>query len=532
MKPAAEPIASLRPHIGESSLFRNAALNLTGLILPTLVALFAIPLCVRVYGQEQFGLLSLAWTFIVSFAYLDLGLGVSTTKFTAELLRKGQDNAVPSIIWSSIVMNFGAGAMFSLVVALFAPDIAGRIIAVSPVYHAQTVAIIRYTAFCIPFITTSAALRGVMEASNRFDVTNGIKIPSSSLLFLIPAVGALLSLSISDVVLLLLASRITAAATFFLFAVRQYPATVKSFSFEPARATTLLKFGGWVGVSTLLSPVIHQGEKILIPALLSVTALSYYTPPFEMIARIAVIPFSLAIALLPKFSYLGKKDTLEHREQMIVRPLKYLLLVMTPISAFFVFFSAEILNLWLGPTYAAQSSTLLVILACAYFFNALAYVAYSAIHGLGHPEMKTKLDMVLAPAFILFSWLLINRYGLTGASMAKFIVLSLDAVCLIWFLKNILKLSATDLFHTEIRLVGLTSIAVLLIGLLLYSFSASVTVRLLGYVASVVLIIVVFFTRGSSPDELDSIRSRMELMRFFPRGVPIADEPGAGIGVS
>jgi O-antigen/teichoic acid export membrane protein len=353
-------MSSQRPNIGQSSLVKNSLLNLMGMVLPALVALVAIPVCIHAYGNEQFGLLSLVWTFLVSFAFFDLGMGISTTKYTAEMIRNNQRGRIPTIVWTSVGINFTLGIALAIVLSFAAPTLTDHFIRPSPLLRGTTIWLIVYSGISLPFITSGGALRGALEAGNRFDLSNGIKAPSLSLLFLIPALGGLAGLPIDIVVLFLALSRILAAVTFLYFVAKVFPEVIHSFSFELGQAKALFRFGGWVSVTNLLNPVIMQGEKVLIPAFLSLGMLAYYSPPQEMVARIAVIPASLSVAMLPKFSYLGKQDTLELREQVVIRPIQFLLFLMTPLVGVFIFFSNEIMSVWVGTALASISKDVLI----------------------------------------------------------------------------------------------------------------------------------------------------------------------------
>lgn len=503
------------PHIGQSSLFKNALLNLIGMVVPALVALVAIPLCIRAYGDEQFGLLSLSWTFLVSFAFLDLGMGIGTTKHAAEILRTGRAHEMPAIVWSSIAVNALIGIVFASLVALLAPTISDVLVKPSPLLRDTSVMLIEYVAMSIPFITSAAALRGVLESSNRFDLTNAVKVPSSSLLFLIPAIGALVSLSLPIVVLLLTISRVLTAFAFWILVSRLYPDINNRASLNFSLAKSLMRFGRWIGLSSLLNPVIHQGEKVLIPALFSVSTLTYYVAPQEMVARLAVIPFSLAIALLPKLSFLGKEDAALFREQVFVRPAKYLLIVMAPLAATFIFFSRELLTVWLGASFVARSGDILVILASAYFFNAFAYIGFSALQGLGRPELKATLDLILAPCFVILSWLLMQTIGPVGAAWAKLIILAVDAVCLLWMLKNVLELNADDLFPRQLRFLMVVSGAMLVFGVILHLASASLLVRGISFVGVCISLGLFWWNEAVTFDEQQRLRAGFLRLRTF-----------------
>src|SRR5690606_34579224 len=84
----------------------------------------------------------------------------------------------------------------------------------------------------------------------------------------------------------------------------------------------LLGFGGWLTVSLLAVPVLMYAERLLIGGLRSLTELAYYTVPFEIVARTAVIPSAIALTLFPAFSY-AQRDA-RRVDELFRRPLRLL----------------------------------------------------------------------------------------------------------------------------------------------------------------------------------------------------------------
>jgi O-antigen/teichoic acid export membrane protein len=162
-----------------------------------------------------------------------------------------------------------------------------------------------------------------------------------------------------------------------------------------------------------------------------VGALTYYSSPFALVSRTAIFPASVAITLFPAFSYYQA-----HRPEAVAelswRPLKYLVLTAMPLLVVLVVFAPEILALWLKGDFAARSTGVLRILAVSFSLNALAYIPFSAVHGLGRPDFKAKLDLLAVPLFVILSWILIPRYGVAGAALAKLGVTIFDTVGLFW----------------------------------------------------------------------------------------------------
>lgn len=92
-------------------LARNAYINLAGQILPIVVAVFAIPLLIKVLGTERFGVLALAWVVLGYFGLFDFGLSRATTKFVAEYQARERIEAIPVLIWSSVTVHVFLGLL-------------------------------------------------------------------------------------------------------------------------------------------------------------------------------------------------------------------------------------------------------------------------------------------------------------------------------------------------------------------------------------------------------------------------------------
>src|SRR2546422_5253255 len=92
------------PAIPQARLARNTLLNLLGQGIPLVVAVLTIPVIVGRLGPIRFGILSLAWMVVGSFSIFDLGLGRAATKGVAEALGAGEEDRVPRIAWTAVIV--------------------------------------------------------------------------------------------------------------------------------------------------------------------------------------------------------------------------------------------------------------------------------------------------------------------------------------------------------------------------------------------------------------------------------------------
>ncbi len=206
-----------------SLLARNAYLNLIGQLAPILVAIFAIPLLIKVLGQERFGILALAWVVMGYFGLFDFGLGRATTKFVAEYHARNDTEAIPELIWSSFVVHIFLGLLGGTILALATPWLTQSALNVPSPLLLETQICFYLLAISVPMIVATAALRGVFEAIQRFDVVNLIKIPASILSYLGPLIVLYFIRTLVAVILFLVISRAVVLLAHFLLCLRIVP---------------------------------------------------------------------------------------------------------------------------------------------------------------------------------------------------------------------------------------------------------------------------------------------------------------------
>jgi O-antigen/teichoic acid export membrane protein len=70
----------------------------------------------------------------------------------------------------------------------------------------------------------------------------------------------------------------------------------------------LFRFGGWLTISNLISPLMVSLDRILIGMFLSVAEMAYYATPYEIVTKLQIIPSALTGVLFPAFSNTLVKD--------------------------------------------------------------------------------------------------------------------------------------------------------------------------------------------------------------------------------
>ncbi|MGO9085595.1 MAG: flippase [Candidatus Sulfotelmatobacter sp.] len=427
---------------GKGILAKNSMINLLGQVLPMLVGVVTIPYIVRGLGNDGYGILSVAFMVLGYFSIFDLGLSRATVKFVAEHLTPEKIQKVPELVWTSLGLLIALGLATGAIAAGLVPVAVTRFLKMPASFVGQARASLFILCASMPIMLGNDALRGVLEATQRFDLVNYVKVPASICFYLFAALAIPFGIKVPGIVLILVLVRLVTACVYLVMCCRAIPNLLPGFRLSWNAVRPLASFGGWVMVSNITGPIFGNIERFLIGSMLSVGALTFYSVPCDLVSKVTIFPGSIAPTLFPYFSYHGTRNG--NVSDVTSRSIKYLLLIMTPITAIFAFFAKDILRLWMGPQFAAQSSVVMQLTAFMFLINSFAYIPYASVQALGRPHLKAILDILSLPIYAAGSWLLMRHMGINGAALARLLVTALDCTALYVFAWRMKAFSVRD----------------------------------------------------------------------------------------
>jgi O-antigen/teichoic acid export membrane protein len=461
------PGATQSPFAKEK-LARSTALNFIGQFLPLIAGIGLMPYIVRGLGADRFGLLGIVWLVFGYFGLFDFGLGRATTKFVAEWLARDDPEAgavnVPALVWTSILFQSVLGLVGCLVLCTFSSALADRVLKIPANLIQESRLTFYILAASLPVVLVHNSLRAVLEGCQRFDVVNLLRIPSSVLVFVIPAIAIPLGLRLPGIVASVLVSRLFFIAAHLIYCFRLIPRMRTGPVLNRDILRRLLAYGGWVTVGNIVNPILVSIDRFLIGSLLSVAMVGYYTASFEALSKLWLIPNSLTITIFPACSALGLTRKRE-LSLLYFRSLKYLFLFLAPISLVGVIFGKEIVELWLGAAFAAKSAIVFQILAIGIPVNCFAHIPYCYLQALDRPRSPAVLFLWELPAYAVLVWFAIRHYGIAGAATAWSARVAIEASILMFMVWRIFRLSPAELLGKKHVLRGMTMLGIMAIAL-------------------------------------------------------------------
>ncbi|MDP3842568.1 MAG: flippase [Oxalobacteraceae bacterium] len=410
-------------------MMKNVGWNLFGTGFPLIIAVYAIPQLIEGFGSTRFGLLTLIWAMIGYFSIFDLGLGRALTKLVSERLGTAQQQDLPDLVKTSIALIASLGVFATLFVFCGSTWLLREILHVTPDLMIESSYAVWVLAISLPFVVLSSALIGLLEAYKEFKQINLIRVTLGISNFLGPLIVLHWSNSIYYATTVLALARILSTilygrCCYQVGALGKTKGKVKKSLFRQ-----IFKFGAWITVSNIISPIMVQMDRFVISSVLSVSVLAYYSVPADMINRLSFFPAAIISVLFPAFSSLWVSKR-ESGIALFTRSCRIMTIAVAIPTVFIVIYANQGLEIWLGTNFSAKSTVIFQWLLIGFFVNSIARIPHTLLQSTGHPDATAKLHLLELPIYGIVLWWLLNKYGVIGAAIAWTFRISLDMVLL------------------------------------------------------------------------------------------------------
>jgi O-antigen/teichoic acid export membrane protein len=462
-------------------LTRSAIWNLIGEAAPFAVALIVVPILVHRLGAARYGVLTLAWLTVGYFGLFDLGLGRATTKFIADAAGSGARDRVGAIAWISVLLMAVFGTIGAIVMGLVSRWLVYRVLDVPPALRLETLHSFYLLALALPIIISSSPFNGVLAAFQRFDLINAVRVAFGFFSFLGPLMVLPFSHSIFWIVAVLLAGRCAAWLASLVLCLNTVPELRCRPRLTLDLTRRMLRFGGWLTVSGVTSPLMVYFDRFLIGSMISVAAVTYYSVPYNVATKILIVPSALVGVLFPAFASALIIDR-NRVAALFDRGIKYLVLAIFPATLIASAFAPEALVWWLGADFAGQSAAVMRWIAVGVFVNCLAHLPYALVQAVERPDLTAKFHLAEVPIYFVMLWVMVPRFGIVGIAIAWTVRTVIDALALFiaagWLLPEILP----QIVRTALMTIGaLVAIALCVIPAELIVRAATVAVILCAF---------------------------------------------------
>ena len=232
--------------------------------------------------------------------------------------------------------------------------------------------------------------------------------------------------------------------------------------FRALHVKNLFTFSFWIFLTATGSLVFTYADTIFISYFMTAKDVGIYRAAFQLTLLATFVTTTLRTVLYPKISRWRARGDFELIETALARGFTYSLLLAIPVCVGGWLLGDHLLYYLYGAAFA-EGATVLTLLFLVQVANVFMFLGTMSLNALGHPKDSFKATGLAASVNILFDLLLIPVFGITGAAMATFIAITLNAFLAIRALRRTTKvgLESAALGHILIATVGM-SVAIVL----------------------------------------------------------------------
>lgn len=410
-----------------NKIIRDFQWSLISLITTSFVHLLLRIMLSKELGPSGLGTYTLVFTiYMLGMQFAGFGIGSALTKYIAEY----HDNLfeIKEFISSGILGSIVSGSAIGLLLYLFS-----NVISTLFFHDPAMINLLKYTAFCFPFIAVQKAvigsLNGLLEMK-RYAIVN-ITQNISILVFTIFLVHSL-DMNIRGAVLGFVIPTVLVGSISIIFIQSYFTAT-------PKLANKILKeftlFGFYVVLANSIGIVNTEIDSLMIGYFMNSTEVGYYAVAIIFIQGITLIPDAIQRVITPLIAtYYGKRDV-ESIRNLIKETMIKTVFITVFIDLVMIIFGKILIIVIFTDEFIPAYTPLLILLIGYSIYS--PYVAIgTCLASIGKIQITFKITAICAVLNTILNIILISKFGLVGAACATSISLMFTTLISIYFVNR------------------------------------------------------------------------------------------------
>jgi O-antigen/teichoic acid export membrane protein len=407
------------------TLRHNTLVNLAGQLAVVVISLTTVPPFLRLIGEARYGVMVVIWLLLGYFSLFDLGLSQATAQRMA-MLKASATAERARLLWTSLAMNVCMGAIAAVVLSVTAYLTLGRFVSMDAELRRESLDALPWISLALPVSMAAATLSGALVGREAFGAMTLASTIAQLMGQGLPLyIAWRYSQSLAALVIGLLIARLVSLVLFFALCRSIVPLRGRP-NYDRADGRRLLSYGGWVTVSSVVGPLMTSLDRLLIGGIAGSQAITYYSVPYGLAARLLMLPSSLSGALFPRLA----SSEGEQRDALVDVSVRLLACVTTPVILVGLFLVKPFLSIWINPDFAAKAAGVSQLILLGIWTNGLALIAHSNLQAKGRPDLVAKLHMLELPPYLALLAVTLYVWGIVGAAIAWTARVTADAVIL------------------------------------------------------------------------------------------------------
>jgi O-antigen/teichoic acid export membrane protein len=413
-----------------TKVVKGSLWTLAGQVGPMAVSIVAMSYTIKMLGAEGYGLLTLVAVIPNYFLFADFGMGLAAVRFGSAAYARGDRAEEGRVVSSAAVIALATSVPIALAVILLADVIISFYDDISVVMRGEAVMALRIASVTLVVNFLCGILNSPQLTRLRMDLNTLVNAGSRTAGLIATPVVVYLGYGVLGAVSVLLAASLINLTGHLIVSSRLLP-NFLSGPIDRKLMRSMVAFGASLVMGTVASLFLANIEKGILPKMVSVEALAFYTTAFTFITMMTMFSNAMIQSLIPAFSRLQADENREQLQGLYSRGIRLTLIGLAPAIVFFIIAAKPLFTVYAGESFGVESPPLFYVLLWGLVFNVPAYLPYAAIMARGRTDLFARLFLIEFVPYVLLIVFLTWRFGALGAAIGWSLKTSVEGV--LWF---------------------------------------------------------------------------------------------------
>ncbi len=402
-----------------NQLKAGAALSYVSIVLSVVSGLLYTPFMLRMLGQSEYGLFSIAWSVIAYLSVLDLGLGNALMRYTAKFRAEGRLREQEEMFGMFFLLYAGIGLLTlagGSFVALNVESLFGA--NMTPTEVERTQIIMWLLTFNLAITFPLSIWGGIATAYERFVFMRGLEIVRVVLNPLIMIL--LLFMGYKAVALAVVTTLFNVGMLLMSYWYCRHRLKLRlrfaRFRWDFLREVAIFSF--WIFLGIVMERIYWNTGQFVLGVYSGTAVVAVYAVAVQL--TLLFMKFSTAISgvFLPKLTAMVTNGSTDREiSDLFIRTGRIQFVVMSFIISAFVVFGRPFIRLWAGEGYS-QVYTLLLLFFFALLIPLIQNVGISVLQARAQLKFRSICSVMTALSCLGLSIWSAKEWGLMGCAVA------------------------------------------------------------------------------------------------------------------
>ncbi len=402
-----------------NQLKAGAALSYVSIALNMVVGLIYTPFMLRMLGQSEYGLYSLAASIIAYLTVLDLGFGNAIVRYTAKFRAEGKAKEQEEMFGMFFLLYIGIGLIAVIAGAVLTLNVENIFSAkMTAIELERTRVMLWLMTFNLAFTFPMSVWGSIMTAYERFVFQRLVSIVRS---VLNPVVMVLLLVVGYKAVAMVVVTTIFNVATLLInywYCRNKLHIRLRYARFKWAFLKEVSIYSFWIFLNAIMDRIYWSTGQFVLGMFRGTVAVAIYAVAIQLTQIFTMFSTAISGVFLPKVTAMVSKGGTEREiSDLFIRTGRIQYIIMSFILSAFIVFGRPFITLWAGEGYD-EAFPITLMFFVALLIPLIQNLGITILQARNQMKFRSLCYIVIALGSLGFSVLGAMKWGLMGCAVA------------------------------------------------------------------------------------------------------------------